>query len=193
MKELAEPVAKRHAGRRLDRYDNAQFVRGRSKFVEIAWLIASGLFVSTWVPGSFPRVLLLRAFGAEIGDGVVIKPRVQIKFPWRLKIGSHSWIGEGVWIDNLAAVTIGEHSVLSQGAYLCTGNHDWRSETFDLVTKPISIGNAVWICAMARIAPGVFIANGAIVGFAATATGNLGEGEVLRPQTGEATCVAKDS
>jgi putative colanic acid biosynthesis acetyltransferase WcaF len=65
-----------------------------------------------------------------------MKPGLKVKFPWRLVIGDHVWLGEDVWIDNLAEVWIGDSVCISQGAYLCTGSHDWRDEAFTLVTKP---------------------------------------------------------
>ena len=39
-------------------------------------------------------------------DEVVIKQRVNVKYPWKLEVGDFSWIGEDVWIDNLATVKI---------------------------------------------------------------------------------------
>jgi putative colanic acid biosynthesis acetyltransferase WcaF len=111
---------------------------------------------------------------------VVIKPRVNVKFPWRLEIGDHSWIGEGAWIENLAPVVIGSHVCVSQGAYLCTGSHDWSRVTFDLVTKPIRIDDSAWICAKAVIAPGVTVGKGAVVGLGAVATADVPEWRVLR-------------
>jgi len=82
-------------------------------------------------------------FGAKVGKGVVIKPSVNIKFPWKLKIGDHSWIGEGVWIDNLSDVIIGGHVALSQGCLLLTGSHDHRRETFDFLSAPIVLEERV--------------------------------------------------
>src|SRR5258706_4079533 len=114
-------------------------------------------------PFNGTRVAALRIFGARLGARVVIKPGVKVKFPWRLSVGDYSWIGEDVWIDNLAAVNVGAHSVISQGAYLCTGNHDWRRESFDLMTAPIEIGNEVWIAAKAIIGPGGSISDRTIV------------------------------
>ena len=169
-----------HLVRRLDRYNNAGFDRGRSRLNEALWIAVSGLLVNSALPGSWHRVLVLRAFGAIIGRGVVIKPHVRIKFPWRLKIGDYSWIGEQVWIDNLAQVTIGAHSVVSQGVYLCTGSHNWRKETFDLIVKPVAIGDCAWICAMARIAPGVTVGDDAIVGFGVTAHRDVEPSSMLR-------------
>lgn len=102
-------------------------------------------------------------FGARVGTGVVIKPHVRVKFPWRLSVGDHSWIGEGVWIDNLDEVSIGSHCCISQGAYLCTGNHRWDRGSFNLETTPIRIEDQSWVGAGACIGPGVTIAEGSVV------------------------------
>ena len=158
---------------RLDRFDAREFDRGCSRITEALWIICSGLFVSSGLPGSLIRVLILRAFGARVAHGVVIKPHVRVKFPWRLSIGAHSWIGEDVWIDNLAQVSIGAQCCISQAAYLCTGSHNWSKETFDLITKPIVIEDGVWICAKATVGPGVRVGEGAVLALGSVATRDL--------------------
>jgi putative colanic acid biosynthesis acetyltransferase WcaF len=147
----------------LDKFDNSGFDRGRPRWVEALWRILEGLLFQSWLPGSGWRVALLRLFGAEMGKGVVIKAHVRVKFPWKLKVGNHCWIGESVWIDNLAEVHVGNHSCISQGVYLCTGNHHWDRDTFDLEAKPIRIGDRCWIGAMSKIGPGVIIHEGAVL------------------------------
>jgi putative colanic acid biosynthesis acetyltransferase WcaF len=158
---------------RLDQFDNRSFDRGRSRFVQFLWLLVGDPVIRSGIPGSRLRVTILRIFGACIGSGVVIKPHVQVKFPWRLTIGANSWIGEGVWIDNLVDVKIGSNACISQGAYLCTGGHDSSAPTFDLVTGPIEIGDEAWICAKASVGPGVHVGQGAILAFGATTTSDL--------------------
>jgi putative colanic acid biosynthesis acetyltransferase WcaF len=158
---------------RLDSFNRHGFDRGRSRIVEALWLICGGLFVSSGLPGSLLRVLILRAFGAHISTGVVIKPHVRVKFPWRLSIGAYSWVGEDVWIDNLAQVSIGGQCCVSQAAYLCTGSHDWSKRTFDLMTKPIVIEDGAWICAKATVGPGVRVGEGAVLELGSVATRDL--------------------
>jgi putative colanic acid biosynthesis acetyltransferase WcaF len=158
---------------RLDQFHTTGFDRGASRWREALWLAVSGLLFSTWLPGSKWRAALLRLFGARIGRGVVIKPRVQVKFPWRLSIGEHCWIGERVWIDNLAAVSIGDHVCISQGTYICTGSHDWASESFDLIVRPIAICAKAWIGAKSLVAPGCEVGEGAVLTLGSVATGCL--------------------
>ena len=158
---------------RLDLFANAKFSRGASRLTELCWMAVSGLLVESWLPGSGWRRQLLRAFGARIGKGVIIKPRVRVKFPWRLTVGDHSWIGEEVWIDNLAKVTVGSHCCLSQGAYLCTGSHDWTDPRFGLITRPIELGDGCWLGAKASLAPGTQVEPGAVVAMGSVASGQL--------------------
>ncbi|MDZ7624210.1 MAG: hypothetical protein U5J96_07185 [Ignavibacteriaceae bacterium] len=89
-------------------------------------------------PNSF-KIFALRFFGAKVGKGVIIKPCVNIKYPWFLEIGDNVWIGEEVWIDNLGKVKIGNNVCLSQGALLLCGNHNYKKETFDLIVGDITL------------------------------------------------------
>lgn len=158
----------------LASFNNSWFDPGRGALVRSLWCLVNCLFFLNPIPVSIAlkrRFLIL--FGARIGDGVVIKPRVNIKYPWNLQIGGHSWIGEGVWLDSLTLIRIGENVCISQGAYLCTGNHDWKSTKFGLIVGPIVIENNAWIAAQASVGPGVTVRNGAILGFGAVACQDL--------------------
>ncbi|MFC1488283.1 putative colanic acid biosynthesis acetyltransferase [Thermodesulfobacteriota bacterium] len=161
---------------RLDLYDNKWFERGKPAWVESLWLVVQAIFVQSWIPGANHRAALLRQFGAQVGEGVDIKPGVKVKFPWRLKIGDFSWIGEDVWMDNLAPITIGSHCCISQGVYLCTGSHNWKSERFDLITEPIEIQNKVWLAAKSMVGPGVTVGEGAVLALGSVATKDLKAG-----------------
>ena len=155
---------------RLDAYNSRGFSRGKPAWFEALWIFAQWAFLRSQIPGSPQRRLILRMFGARVGRGVTIKPGVRVKFPWRLTIGDHSWIGEDVWIDNLAPVAIGSHCCISQGAYLCSGNHDWTAAAFDLRTEQIRICDRVWIGARSVVAPGVTIGEGSILALGSIAT-----------------------
>jgi putative colanic acid biosynthesis acetyltransferase WcaF len=158
---------------RLDEFDTISFQRGRFRWVEGLWLILQAVFVASSIVGTRHRSLLLRRFGAKIGTGVHFKPGIRVKFPWRLQIGDHSWIGEDVWIDNLAPTIIGSQCCLSQGVYLCTGSHDWRTRRFDLITAPITIGDKAWLGAKSIVGPGVAVGEGAVLTLGSVATEDL--------------------
>ena len=104
----------------LSLYDNSWFNTGGSTIKRLLWYFINVLFfMNPLNPSSGLKVRLLRTFGAKIGKGVVIKPSVNIKYPWNLSIGDYTWIGEKVWIDNLVQTTIGANVCISQGAMLC--------------------------------------------------------------------------
>lgn len=138
------------------------------KIKKTLWYIVKVLFFTTKIPYpySFKRLLLI-LFRARIGSNVIIKPDVNIKYPWKLRMGNDVWIGERAWIDNLDFVIIKNNVCISQGVYLCTGNHDYKKETFDLIKKTIIIEEGSWLCAFSRIAPGVTINRNSVIGFGA--------------------------
>ena len=123
----------------------------------IIWELISFFFFNTSIPGSRLRSFFLRILGAKIGYNIVIKPNVKIKYPWNLKIGDFSWIGEKVWIDNIAEVSIGRSTCISQGVYICSASHDFKKKEFDLLLQRVEIGNNCWIAAKSLIGPNVII------------------------------------
>ncbi|MDZ4816245.1 MAG: WcaF family extracellular polysaccharide biosynthesis acetyltransferase [Verrucomicrobiota bacterium] len=139
-------------------------VRGRSILVEGLWYLIKVVFLLSSLPWPNDlKLTLLRLFGATVGKGVIIRPRVNITFPWKLEIGNHSWIGEEVYILNLEFVTIGNHCTISQRAFICTGNHDFRTEDMTYTGKPIVIGDGTWICAQVFVGPGVQIGADSVI------------------------------
>jgi putative colanic acid biosynthesis acetyltransferase WcaF len=142
-------------------------------FVQLWWLF-DVLFVRV-APQAFYswRRFALRLFGANVGQNVLIRPGVRITFPWKLKIGDHCWIGDNAILYNIENISIGEHSVVSQEAYLCTGTHNYRDISFPLVSSPIAIESECWIAARAFIGPGVTVGHGAIVGACTVVLSNV--------------------
>ena len=159
------PRRRRIAGVDLARYAVPSIPGNRSAPWRIAWHLVSALvFQNSLVLPARCKAALLRAFGARIGKGCVIKPRVTIKYPWFLEAGDHVWLGEGVWIDNHTTVRLGSDVCLSQGAYLFTGNHDWNDPLFRFFCQPITLEDGVWVGARAVICPGSVLARLSVVG-----------------------------
>ena len=139
----------------FSKYNNKDFYPG-NLILRILWYLFSQFFFkSSWLPFTFIKVFILRIFGAKIGKSVVIKPSVNIKYPWKLSLANHVWIGENVWIDNLDNVVIGNNVCISQGAFLLCGNHNYKKDSFDLITNPIIVEDGVWIGAKSTVLPGV--------------------------------------
>ena len=157
----------------LKSFKNTEYQPG-SALKRGCWYLVNSLFFKSYC---FPfyglKTLLLKGFGARVGKGVLVKPGVNIKYPWFLSIGDYVWIGENVWIDNLAQVTIGNNVCISQGAFLLTGNHNYSVSSFDLITQPITLEDGVWIGAKAIICPGVTCASHAVLSVGSVATHNL--------------------
>ena len=148
----------------LSQPDNTAYHKGRSLFWQLPWYLAGlPLLRAYCLPVSAIKADLLRLFGARIGKAPYIKPGVKVKFPWHLTIGDYCWIGEDAWIDNLAPVTIGSHVCISQGAYLCTGNHDWTTPNMRLFTRPITLRDGCWVGAKCVVCPGVTLGEGAVL------------------------------
>ncbi len=128
----------------------------------------------------------MRLFGAKIGHGVIIKPCVNIKYPWFLQIGNNVWIGENAWIDNLTNVQIGNNVCISQGAYIFTGNHNYKKQTFDLMIDPIIIEDSVWIGAKAIVCPGITLKSHSVITVGSVVTKDTEPYKIYRGNPAEA-------
>lgn len=158
----------------LSNYNNKWYKPGGGIVKRALWYFINWLIINSYLfPFSRIRIWVLRLFGAKIGRSVVIKPGVNIKYPWNLAIGNFSWIGEGVWIDNLDKVDIGNHVCISQGAFLLCGNHNYKSVNFDLMTAPIHIASGAWIGAKSVVCPGVKVGSHAVLTVGSVATSDL--------------------
>lgn len=120
-------------------------------FVANPWQISSGL-----------RVRMLRAFGAEIGEGVVFRPRTRVKFPWKLRIGARSWIGEGVWFHNQDHIHVGQDVVISQETLITTGSHAHRRD-MALLTRPVVVDDGAWITSRCVVLGGSRVGRSSVV------------------------------
>ncbi len=164
----------------LGEFDNSWYRPG-SRFKLIAWYLVNVFFFKTSFP--FPskfKALILTCFGGSVGKSVVIKPRVSIKYPWLLEIGDNSWVGEDVWIDNLANVTIGNNVCLSQGSFLLTGSHDYKKPSFDLILGEIILEDSVWIGAKSVVCPKVTCKVGSVLSVSSVATRDLESNKIYQ-------------
>ena len=147
----------------LSRYENKH--GGKNKLRRLVWELVWAIFFRAtprWSLNNW-RCFLLRVFGAKIGRGVKIQGSAKVWQPWKLTIGDNSWIGGEVSLYSVDDIIIGTNAVVSEGAFICTASHDITSEVFELVTKPVSIGDSVWVSARAIVLPGLKVGEGAVV------------------------------
>lgn len=172
-----ESLSKRSlAARRGKPYD-----KGRGVLAQALWVaLQSALFTRVWCPNRV-RVAILRAFGARIGRGVLIRHRVRIQWPWKLTVGDNSWIGTDVELYNLDHITIGNDVCISQQAYVCTGSHDRHSPTFEFDNAPIVLEDGVWLCARATVLRGVTVGANATVAATALVTRDVPPDSIVLP------------
>ena len=157
----------------LGSFRNVWYKPGKPLLTRAVWFGVNSLFFKSFFPFYGFKRLLLRLFGAKVGTGVIIKPHVSIKYPWKLRIGKNVWIGEQVWIDNLALVTLGDNSCLSQGALILCGNHNYKKSSFDLLVGEITIEEGAWVGAKATVCPGVKMGSHSLLTVGSVATTNL--------------------
>lgn len=164
----------------LGKYDNSWYRPGHPAKRWLWFFFNILVFKTPLFPFYWCKVSLLRLFGAKIGRNVVIKPSVNIKYPWFLELGNNVWVGEKVWIDNLTKVQIGNNVCLSQGSLLLTGNHNYTKESFDLMVKPIVLEDGVWIGARAVVCGGCICRDHSVLSVGSIASGELESGWIYR-------------
>lgn len=150
--------------RRLGGFTGTGYDKGRPVAVQAAWFVVLNLVFMKWWCPAWLRVTLLRAFGAHVGSGVLVRHRVRVLWPWKLTVGDDVWIGEGAWILNVDPVLIENDVCVSQEALLCSGSHDRLSPTFEFDNAPIVLRRGCWIAARSTVLRGADVPAGAVVG-----------------------------
>lgn len=173
---------KKYSKVKLNHFDASKgLVRGASKSKEILWYLCKIVFFLSAFPyPSGLKVKILRLFGAKIGNGVVIKPRVNVHFPWKLIVGDHVWIGEEVFILNFELLTIGNNVCVSQRAFLCGGNHDYKIPSMPYRNGPIILEDGCWVGANCFIGANVTIGVDTVVTAGTVVTKSLSPNGIFR-------------
>ena len=149
----------------LDRFTMPEGFRGRPGwYVQLWWVVQALLFRPS------PQFLygwrrwLLRAFGAEVGKGVIVRPTAHFQFPWKVSLGENCWIGDEVVVYSLGPISVGDNAVVSQRSYLCAGSHDMNDPTFTITQHRVTIEAECWIATDVFVGPDVTVGRGAVVG-----------------------------
>lgn len=146
----------------------------RNRLSRVLWGVASlMLFHLSPKPLHQWRVFLLRLFGAKVGKRVHVYPGVKIWAPWNLELHDECGVASGAILYSQDKIIIGARAVVSQGAHLCAGTHDYTKPGFPLITMPIYIGNHAWVAAEAFVHPGVSIGSGCVIGARSVVTKDM--------------------
>lgn len=145
-----------------------------NRFKRLLWNVVYQLLFR-FSPNPFHawRRFILRIFGAKIGKGVHVYGGAKIWAPWNIELADYCGIANGVNLYSQDKIYVGENSVISQGSHICTGSHDYNDKGFKLITKPIFIGNDVWVAAEVFIHAGVSVNNGCVVSARSVVSTNL--------------------
>lgn len=158
----------------LSTFSSKNIDKGAGKIKQLSWYFVNAIFFNCyWNISCCLKRKLLRLYGAQIGRGVMIKPNINIKRPWRLVLGDNVWLGEDVWIDNNAEVRIDSNCVLSQGSMLLCGNHNYKKKTFDSFSGNIHLEEGCWVGAKAIVCPGVTLHSHSILSVGSVAFKDL--------------------
>ena len=148
----------------LSHYHNA--LSRKHQVIRMLWSVVWGLLARP-LPrsvGSGWKRWLLRLFGARIASTAIVYSSARVYYPANLTMEAYSCLASDVDCYNVAPVTIGANSTVSQGAYLCTASHDISDPLNPLITAPIVIEDQAWVAAGAFVGMGVTIGQGAVVG-----------------------------
>jgi|CXWL01.1.fsa_nt_gi putative colanic acid biosynthesis acetyltransferase WcaF len=146
----------------------------KNRIMRVVWdLTYLLLFRYTPRPLHRWRIFILRCFGAQIGQHCHVYPKVKIWAPWNLEMHDYACLANDVTCYSQAKITVQERAIVSQGAHLCTGSHDYNDPDFPLFARPITIGKDAWVCTDAFIGPGVTVGEGAVLGARAAAFKDL--------------------
>lgn len=164
---------------RLDQ--TAKYPYTRSQYLgRYAWLIVQATLIHFSPPRAFGwRRFWLRLFGARLAKTARVGRTINVLHPWLLTVGHHSHLADRVLVYNLGPISVGDHTIVSQGAYLCAGTHDYTKPNLPLLRPPINIGSGVWVCTEAFIGPGVTVGDNSVVGARAVVNRDVPPGVVV--------------
>lgn len=138
----------------------------KNKLYRLGWNITRVCLFRPFVSIYFNwwRKLILRLFGAKIGEHTIIYPSANIWMPCNLEIGRNTCIGPDAFVYNPSKIKIGNKVTISQNSYLCGGAHDINTLSLDFISAPIVIEDFCWVCANCFVMMGVTMKEGSILG-----------------------------
>ncbi|HKB88276.1 MAG TPA: acyltransferase [Patescibacteria group bacterium] len=131
------------------------------------------LMVLRWVshvPFHTIRKFFYILSGMKIGKGSVVHMWANFFDPTGILIGDDTIIGDHVFLDGRAKLTIGNHVDMASSVMIYNSEHDLEKENFEARTEPVTIEDYVFIGPRAIILPGVKVGRGSVVAAGAVVT-----------------------
>ena len=113
------------------------------------------------------RLWFYRLAGAEIAKKVTMHIGIQVRSPWKLKIGRGTIVGDHVTLDARSNLEIGNNVNISSNVSIWTLQHDYRDSEFSCPSPEerkldVKIEDRVWLGCNVIVLPGVTIGEGAV-------------------------------
>ena len=112
----------------------------------------------------------------SVGKNVFIEPDFICELGSNITIGDNVFINFGCIIFDKGEVTIGNNAMFGPRVGIYTTNHAFDAEeriANVVVSKPIHIGNRVWLSADVKIVQGVTIGDNSIIGAGSVVTKDI--------------------
>jgi maltose O-acetyltransferase len=131
------------------------------------------LMLLRWV-GNIPfhtcRKFFYRLAGVRIGKGSTIHMWARFFQPKNIKIGEDTIIGDHVFLDGRAKLTIGSHVDMASQVLIYNSEHDIEAKDFSAKEEMVEIGDYAFVGPRVVILPGVKVGKGAIIAAGAVVT-----------------------
>lgn len=125
------------------------------------------------------RDRILRELLGAVGEGSVVRPPFHCDYGYQTRIGKRTFANWGLIALDVGAITIGDDVQIGPNVQLLTATHPLagqpRRDKWE-GSKPITIGDNVWLGGGVIVCPGVTIGANTVVGAGAVVTGDLPAG-----------------
>jgi len=155
--------------------NKAQRVLGFLRF--FIWRLRSGGALRTRGRNYLDRgqITVHPAAKFEMGERNVLSRDFDIEIKGLLSIGSRNYFNKNIKITCFKEIAIGDDCIIADSVHFYDHDHDYHDldqliGQQGYVTRPIKVGNNIWIGAKAIILKGVSIGDGAIIGAGAVVT-----------------------
>ena len=127
------------------------------------------------------REEIMRQLFRSVGKNVFIEPDFICEMGNNITIGDNVFMNFGCIIFDMGEVTIGNSVMFGPRVGIYTTNHAFDPEERAkniAVSKPVTIGDRVWVAADVKIVQGVTIGEGSVIGAGSVVTHDIPAGVI---------------